>query len=85
MGAVMDESTDFIFRFLMSNVGCGPTVKPQIAAQQSLVQTGDISWCEYSGRVAKLVTDKSLYAQLVTYYKLQAVGWALTFLAAALG
>jgi hypothetical protein len=81
----MDESTSLIFRFLMSGVaGCGATVKPQIAAQQSLVQKGAISWSEYANRVATLVTDKSLYAQLFSFYKFQAVGWGLTILASAL-
>lgn len=36
-------------------------------------------------RVAKLVTERSIYGQLVTYYQWQAVGWGLTFLAASLG
>ncbi len=81
----MDESTSLIFRFLMYGVaGCGTTVKPQIAAQQSLVQKGAISWSEYANRVATLVTDRSLYAQLLSYYKLQAVGWGLTIIASAL-
>jgi hypothetical protein len=68
----------------MSGVGYGPTVKPQIAAQQSLAQMRKISWYEYSNRVAKLVADRSLYTQLISYYQMQAVGWGLTFLAAAL-
>ena len=81
----MDESTSLIFRFLMSGVaGCGTTVKPQIAAQQSLVQRGAISWSEYANRVATLVTDRSLYVRLIGFYKLQAVGWGLTILASAL-
>ena len=65
-------------------IGCGPTVKPQIGVQQSLVEKGKISYREYANRVAKLVTDRSVYAQLKAYYQLQAVGWGLTFLAAAL-
>ncbi len=81
----MDESTSPIFRFLISGVvGCGVTVKPQIAAQHSLVQRGAISWCEYANRVATLVTDRSRYAQLKNFYQLQAVGWGLTILASAL-
>ena len=81
----MNESTSPIFRFLIAGVaGCGATVKPQIAAQQSLVQRGAISWSEYANRVATLVTDKSLYAQLFSFYKFQAVGWGLTILASAL-
>ncbi len=81
----MDESTSPIFRFLISGIaGCGATVKPQIAAQQFLVQKGEISWSEYANRVATLVTDRSLYAQLISFYKFQAVGWGLTILAASL-
>ncbi len=80
----MEESA-LIFRFFMSNVGYGPTVRLQIAAQQSLAQEGEISWCEYADSVAKLVTDRSLYGQMMTYYRLQALGWALTILAVALG
>ncbi len=81
----MDDSTSLIFRFLMSGVaGVGATVKPQISAQQSLVQRGAISWSEYANRVATLLTDRSLYAQLIGFYKLQAVGWGLTILTSAL-
>jgi hypothetical protein len=81
----MEDSTSLISRFLVSGVaGCGATVKPQIAAQLSLAQKGAISWSEYANRVATLVTDKSLYAQLLSFYKLQAVGWGLTILASSL-
>ncbi len=81
----MNESTSPIFRFLIAGVaGCGATVKPQIAAQQSLVQKGEISWREYANRVATLVTDRSLYTQLVSFYQLQAVGWGLTILVSTL-
>ena len=80
----MDDSPSLIFRFLMSGVGWGPTVKQEIAAQQSLAQTRIISWGEYSTRVAALVSDKSLYGQLISYYRLQGVGWGLTILAAAM-
>ena len=80
----MDDSSSLIFRFLMSGVGWGPTVKQEIAAQQSLAQTRIISWSECSTRVAALVSDKSLYEKLISYYRLQGVGWGLTILAAAM-
>jgi hypothetical protein len=80
----MDDSTSLIFRFLMSGVGCGPTVKQEIASQQTLAQTRKISWGEYSTKIAALVSDKSLYEQLISYYRLQAVGWGLTILATSM-
>jgi hypothetical protein len=81
----MEESTSPIFRFFMSGVaGCAPTVRPQIAAQLSLVERGQISWCEYANRVAGLVTDRSVYTQLIGFYQLQAVGWGMTILASSL-
>lgn len=81
----MEESTNFIGRFLISGVGYGPTVRPQIAALQSLVHGKHISWGNYASRVANLVTDRSLYGQIMHFYRLQALGWALSLLAAALG
>ena len=69
----------------MSGVGYGPTVRPQIAALLSLARMKKISWGNYAGRVANLVTDRSLYGQMMHFYRLQALGWALSLLAAALG
>ena len=81
----MDDSGNILFRFFMTGVvGMGATVRPPIAAQQSLLQLGTISHREYARRVANLVSDKFVYAQLKSYYQLQAAGWAMTFLAAAL-
>jgi hypothetical protein len=81
----MEESTNLIFRFLTSHVGFGPTVKPQIAVPHAEAQNNHISWCDYADRVAGLVTDRSLYGQIMHYYRLQAIGWSLTILAAILG
>lgn len=80
----MEESTNIIFRLLTTHAGFGPTVKPQIAELHSLAQKKRISWDHYSNRVAGLVTDQSMYGQLMRYYRIQAIGWGLTLLAALL-
>lgn len=81
----MENSEDFVARFFMFGIiGCEPTIKRQIVDQKSLYQRGQISQREYVERVAKLVTEKPLVAELSVYCKMQAAAWILTLLAAVL-
>lgn len=80
----MEDITNFLSRVIVSHLACGPTVRPQIARLHYLAQTRQISWSACIDSASKLVTDKSLYGQMMEYYRLQAIGWGLTILSAIL-